>query len=447
MASSNARNLGNLLGTSETITATKLSTEVSESLGGGTDAYDSAATLPLTGNEVGDQAYVQATNRLYLWNGTGWYNIALINTAPEITSGGTGAYALAIDGTPTVITLEATDPEGIPINWSYSVTSGSLGTTATVSQADNVFTITPGTNDPVDAGTFELTFTASDGVNIATDVNSFTLAFEEPAVVFSPALADATTEWNLVTGASSYTITDTTERTITNNTSANIELQFDVQGAAGGGNTPQLGGRAIGTFTIPANSSIKMWVGANGNSMGGGGAASAIYSSSNADTAYIVAGGAGGGGGGRDASSNLTYNGGTGGGAAGNTGTENTGIAGGPATPGGGGTQTAGGSGGAGGRGDGQSGSFRQGGNGSGNSSSYAGGSGWAPGGDGRLLSGDGVQGGGGGGYYGGGGSGAASAGSGGGGGSGFIGNGATATSNTTGGAEQTSGKIVITVV
>jgi hypothetical protein len=151
--------------------------------GGGSDSsvttYATVDDLPLADNTTGDQAFVQATNRLYLWNGTGWYNIALINTAPEITSGGTGSYALENDGTATVITLQATDPEGLPINWSYSVTSGSLGTTATVSQADNVFTITPGTNNPADVGTFELTFTASDGVNIATNVNSFTLAFGE----------------------------------------------------------------------------------------------------------------------------------------------------------------------------------------------------------------------------------------------------------------------------
>jgi hypothetical protein len=148
--------------------------------GSGTTTYATIAELPLTGNAAGDQAFVSGNNRLYIWNGTGWYNIALINTAPNITQGGAGSYDLAIDGTPTVITLTAADPEEVPITWTYSVTSGSLtnggGVTATVSQADNVFTITPTTTEAY-AGTFSLTFTASDGVNIATDVNSFTLDF------------------------------------------------------------------------------------------------------------------------------------------------------------------------------------------------------------------------------------------------------------------------------
>ena len=151
-------------------------TTVDDAVGGNTDIYNTIAELPLSGIDAGTQAYVAENNRLYIWTGSGWYNIALINTAPSITSGGAGVYTLATDGTPTVITLTAEDPEGLPITWSYTVTSGSLGSTATISQADNIFTITPST-DKANEGSFELTFTASDGVNIATDVNSFSLAF------------------------------------------------------------------------------------------------------------------------------------------------------------------------------------------------------------------------------------------------------------------------------
>jgi hypothetical protein len=138
--------------------------------------YATPDLLPLSGVSAGSQAFVTSTNRLYIWSGTGWYSIALINTAPSITSGGDASYTFATDGTPIVITLEASDPEGIPITWSYAVTTGSLGSTASVSQADNVFTITPSTNTE-DAGEFSITFTASDGVNLATSVSAFTLAF------------------------------------------------------------------------------------------------------------------------------------------------------------------------------------------------------------------------------------------------------------------------------
>jgi hypothetical protein len=144
--------------------------------GTGVTTYSTLAELPLADNTAGAQAFVAENNRLYIWNGSGWYNIALINTAPSITSGGDATYALNSNGTPTVITLVAADPEGIPITWSYAVTSGTLGSTATISQSDNVFTVTPST-DQNDVGEFSITFTASDGINLATSVSAFTLVF------------------------------------------------------------------------------------------------------------------------------------------------------------------------------------------------------------------------------------------------------------------------------
>ena len=146
-----------------------------------TTVYSTAADLPLTGVSGGAQAYVTETHRLYLWNGSGWYNIALINTAPTITTGAAGSYTLAKDGTATVITLVATDPEGVPITWSHSVTTGTLGSTAVVTQSANVFTVTP-SSTAAHAGTFSLTFTASDGINVATSTSAFTLAFGSPVL-------------------------------------------------------------------------------------------------------------------------------------------------------------------------------------------------------------------------------------------------------------------------
>ena len=182
--------------------------------------YGTVNDLPLTGNNPGDQVYVTGNNRLYIWNGDGWYNIALINTAPQITQGGAGAYVLANDGTPTVITLIATDPEELPITWSYSVTSGSLGNTATVSQADNVFTITPSTNS-ADEGTFSITFTASDGVNLSTDVNSFELVFLVEDSNYTSALITSVGS----NGSTNSTVTDgsTNNHTVTVNGNASSQ--------------------------------------------------------------------------------------------------------------------------------------------------------------------------------------------------------------------------------
>ena len=131
-----------------------------------------AADLPMVGNTIGRTGYVSDTNRLYIWSGSGWFEIALVNTNPTITDSGLATYELNNDGTPTVITLVANDPEGLPLTWSYTVSSGSLEDT-TVTNVDNVFTITPGTI----GATFNLTFTASDGVNIDTSTSSFTLSF------------------------------------------------------------------------------------------------------------------------------------------------------------------------------------------------------------------------------------------------------------------------------
>jgi len=136
--------------------------------------YATVDDLPTSGVTTGQQAFVSATNRLYIWNSSGWYNIALINTTPSI-SGASASYDLASDGTPTVVTITASDPEGLPIT--YDIVSDTSGNTATVTSNNNIFTITPSTND-ADAGTFSLTFRASDGVNIASAISEFILQFK-----------------------------------------------------------------------------------------------------------------------------------------------------------------------------------------------------------------------------------------------------------------------------
>jgi len=124
---------------------------------------------------VGDIAFASESNEIYIRGSNAWYNIATINTTPTITSEADASYALSSDGTPTVVTLSATDPEGVPITWSHTVTSGVLGET-TITNVDNVFTITPSTNE-ADVGSFGVSFIASDGVNSAVSSSSFTLQF------------------------------------------------------------------------------------------------------------------------------------------------------------------------------------------------------------------------------------------------------------------------------
>ena len=144
----------------------------------GSYSYATFADLPASGSTPGNTAFVVATNRLYIWSGVGWYLIATVtNASPTAITGVDGSYALANDGTATTITAVSTDPEGFSLTWSYAVSSGSLGSTATVSQADNVFTITPSTNSAHE-GTFSLTFSVTDGINgVVSAVSAFTLSF------------------------------------------------------------------------------------------------------------------------------------------------------------------------------------------------------------------------------------------------------------------------------
>ena len=141
-----------------------------------------ALLIAATGMSTGDLAYVTANNKLYLYSVNGWFLVATVaNTSPTAITGVSAATTLATDATATVVTAVSTDPEGFPLTWSYAVTTGSLtnggGATATVSQNENVFTITPTTTEAY-AGTFSITFSATDGVNGAVNaVGAFTLDF------------------------------------------------------------------------------------------------------------------------------------------------------------------------------------------------------------------------------------------------------------------------------
>ena len=171
MPISNGMNLARLLGSSTNIRSQYVAASVST-------LADMDALIAKTGMAVGDQAFVQSNNKLYLYNGTGWYLVATVeNAQPTTISGVESSYSLASDGTATVITAISNDPEGFPLTWSYAVTTGSLGSTATVSQTDNVFTITPST-DTANAGEFSITFSVTDGsTGVVSAASNFTLAF------------------------------------------------------------------------------------------------------------------------------------------------------------------------------------------------------------------------------------------------------------------------------
>ena len=273
----------------------------------GSYSYENFADLPATGSTPGNTAFVVATNKLYIWSGVGWYLIATVtNVSPTAISGVDGAYTLAIDGTATTITAVSTDPEGFALTWSYAVSSGSLGSTATVAQADNVFTITPST-DSANAGTFSLTFSVTDGVNGSVSaVSAFTLAFA-PVQIGSDTI--------YTTGSGTYSIPS----------GANYVRVYVTGGGGGGGGASGssgywfnsggagAGGTIIGVLAVTSGQSITYTVGAAGiggigtNSGTTGGTSSLNYNST--DFAIGVGGTGSGGGGNGGAGGAATHTG------------------------------------------------------------------------------------------------------------------------------------------
>ena len=129
MPRSPMRNLADLLVTSGDLRGNIPNNRLAVESGSTTSSFVNLnGLIAKTGMAVGDQAYVQENNKLYLYNGAGWYLVATVeNAKPTTISGVESAYMLAIDGTATTITAISTDPDGFPLTWRYAVTTGSLG--------------------------------------------------------------------------------------------------------------------------------------------------------------------------------------------------------------------------------------------------------------------------------------------------------------------------------
>jgi len=159
-------NLAKLLGTSSVLSPSDLDLGVIKQ-------YATFADLP-TSVEDGERGYITDTSNLYIYLDGGWYIMTHVNQDLTSLTGVSSTYNLATDGTPTLVIPQSTDPEGLPITYGYSVTSGSLtnggGATAIVTQgtgdSSNYFNVIPTLNASYQ-GTFQLTFSATDGVNTA----------------------------------------------------------------------------------------------------------------------------------------------------------------------------------------------------------------------------------------------------------------------------------------
>ena len=137
--------------------------------GSGLTVYATTDDLPTSGLTSGDQAYVTSSSRFYISNGSGWYNVALVNATPSLSISPTGTIELDREGSTTTITLTATDSDYPDAALTYSVESdGSFSGLGTLSQDSSVFTITPLSEDSATTESAVLTFKASDGVSFGS---------------------------------------------------------------------------------------------------------------------------------------------------------------------------------------------------------------------------------------------------------------------------------------
>jgi len=190
---SKSRDIANFLGKTEVINTNNVRLVTSEeSLGldsaqvttiatdAGIAVYTALDSLPSTGLSSGDQAWVESSGRLYISNGSGWYNVALVNASPSLSLDQSGTVILNADTLSVVVTASASDSDDNQNIITFSVESDGnmVGTGTTISQDSSVFTITALSSDSGGtAGDFTLTFKATDQIAVDNETLSFSLSF------------------------------------------------------------------------------------------------------------------------------------------------------------------------------------------------------------------------------------------------------------------------------
>lgn len=145
--------------------------------------YELPEDLPLSNIIQGTLAFVKSVSSLYVYD-SGWQPIQLSNEVPTLDNVPPATVSIPIGGSYS-IDLAATDPDGLPISWSYEVIGGSLSiNTLTLNQ--NTFSF-----GALDDTSFTIRFSASDSVNTTTSETAFTITNEPPS---APTIIDGITD-------------------------------------------------------------------------------------------------------------------------------------------------------------------------------------------------------------------------------------------------------------
>lgn len=169
------------------------------SVGHSVTQYDSYGSLPREGLIAGQQAFTLADNTLFITDGILWYRTAVVNRAPYITSitdDSANISPFVFDGTdPIIITMIAGDSDTWEtLTYSYTADSDFSGL-ATISQNNNIFTITPYSIDSASVTTSNITFSVTDGQNVtASALQNFSILITpedvSPILITTAAVVD-----------------------------------------------------------------------------------------------------------------------------------------------------------------------------------------------------------------------------------------------------------------
>ena len=177
--SSRTRDIAKILGLTERDNTTR--TSLGAGGGASVDVFDTLDSLPMTGLSAGDQALVEGNSRLYISNGSGWYNVSYVNQAPAWETEPNATYSIQDSVTPLTIIAKATDsdlPGKVLINQSIAGDSAQY-VTKSITNDSSVWTFTPKSADSIgievaagnlqeSSGDFSYTFKWSDGISFVS---------------------------------------------------------------------------------------------------------------------------------------------------------------------------------------------------------------------------------------------------------------------------------------
>ena len=204
------------------------SSEISENFGTKLLYVETLDSLPMTDLSHGDKAFVNSSNRLYVSDASGWYNIALVNRVPTWDIEPDATYTVEDSATPLTIIAKPFDSDNLNL-LNQSIASDSAQYMVSINNDSSVWTFTPKSTTEIAAsvnagdltdsnGDFIYTFKWSDGINfIAKEV---TIAYTptggfnwggDRAFFFGGSVVNSAMYWsggNIVSGSYSHNRSD-----------------------------------------------------------------------------------------------------------------------------------------------------------------------------------------------------------------------------------------------